>query len=58
MYISKHDFRLVMFDQAYPGWDVHANMNKQIGMQIAPICPGTSLASGSTLDSGLDMRGW
>jgi hypothetical protein len=58
MYVSMRGYPLVMFDQAYSGRDVHANMNKQIGMQIAPTCPGTSLASGWTLDSCLDMRGW
>lgn len=43
---------------AYLSRDVHANMKRQIGMQIAPTWPGTKRASGSTMAPGFAARGW
>src|SRR5258705_11096527 len=43
---------------AYSGLDVQAKMNRQMGMQMLPICPGRMRASGWTLFSDFAARGW
>lgn len=42
----------------YLSREVHANMKRQTGIQMAPIWPGTRRASGSTIASDFVTRGW